>query len=99
MELGKMMCQFLEEKAKESKRVKTSSKEKSDAEEEDSDVEMAENYTTDVIDQFLNQETSKEIFDMTDDDEKELSHETKKNWSMDRHEGVAREVNHESKTI
>ena len=77
-ELGKMMCQFLEEKAKESKHVKTSSKEKSDAEEEDSDVEMAENYTTDVIDQFLNQETSKEIFDMTDDDEKELSHETKK---------------------
>ena len=47
-----MMCQFLEKKAKESKHIKTNLKEKSDAKEEDSNVEMAGNYTTNVINQF-----------------------------------------------
>ena len=78
MELGKMMSQFLEEKAKESKCVKTTSNKKSNAKEEDSDMEMAENYMTDIIDQFLNLEASKEIFNMTRNDKEKLSHKTKK---------------------
>ena len=78
MKLGKMMCHFLEEKAKESKHVKTNLKEKFDAEEEDSNVEIVENYTTDIVNQFLNQETLKEIFIMTGDNKEELSHEIKK---------------------
>ena len=99
MELGKMMCQFLEKKTKESKHVKMNLKEKFIAEEENSDVEMAENYMIDIINQFLNLEASKEIFNMTRNDKEELSHKTKKNWSMDWHEGVAQEVNHELKII
>ena len=60
------------------------------------DVSMGENYNVETIENFLQQDTCKELIDITEDS---VSPETKKNRKMDRNEGLAREVSPEWKNI
>ena len=60
------------------------------------DVSMGENYNVETIENFLQQNTCKELIDITEDS---VSPKTKKNCKVDRNEGLAQEVSPEWKNI
>ena len=87
------MCKIMEQKLK-----GASGKSKEEVPEEkddDDDVIMNKHYKVDIIKQFLQQDTNKELIKIED----LVSPKIKKNLQVDRHEGVAREVNHKFKNI